>query len=250
MDTVMKIWDLLNPWAADQRPRHKTQEEPHPLPSQSPRLSEKNGLFTIKADLVSESIPGTLYWPVLYLRTSCAAVADYCLLGRRADARADENRSLDLPKDSLDHLEVCLRMQRCGAVNTTPKAGMHGEDSPNDLGKHLNLSRYVFGWPWGDLTGSTTDTPEPVWVYDLMSRPDEPELQDAVLRYGMEAHLRLDWLKGCATLSEYCARLEAHGATYYSDVRDSPEAAQLSMSYRPTSIEEACRKFGDHRSRR
>ena len=236
---------LFHPRASDESREHWTREEPRPIPPRSPRVYDADGFFTIKADLVSETIPHYPSWPILYLRTSCAAIAHYCLLGRRSEAYDNEDHSLSLRPDSPEHLEVCLRMHRCGAVKITPRSWMHGEDYNVDLAAYLRRSRYVFGWPGNDSSAAAGEAPEPVWVYDLNTRPEGMELQSMVLRlWGMESYMRLWWLKGSEMMGEYCDRLEAHGAVYYADVRDSLEAVELSMVDRPANIQDACRTLG------
>ena len=41
---------------------------------------------------------------------------------------------------------------------------------------------------------------------------------------------------GCSTMSDYCERLRIHGAVYYKDVRESPEAREMGLVTPPSRL--------------
>ena len=55
----------------------------------------------------------------------------------------------------------------------------------------------------------------------------------------MEAQLAFEGLGECTTMAQYCEQLELHGAVYYDDVRDSPEARELGQQKRAMKLEHA-----------
>jgi hypothetical protein len=60
-----------------------------------------------------------------------------------------------------------------------------------------------------------------------------------IVRFGgIEAHLGLEALAQCTTMSEYCGMLKLHGAIYYDEVKRSPEAQELALVSRPGYLED------------
>lgn len=127
-------------------------EDSYPSPSlkvlsapPSPRLVQTEPTFMIIASLYTTRTAADPA-PILYLNTKSIAIADYCLLGRlfAFTLGAVPPR---LVGESPEHIEVCLRMRRCGAVEISPPSWMYYEGCDLYLEAHLNNLQYVFGWP-------------------------------------------------------------------------------------------------------
>ena len=207
----------------------------------SPRLyqCERDGRITyaIEADLFPNRQDMTGSGPILYLNTSCVAIADYCLLGRRSEMFNDTN-SLQLDSGSPEHLEVCLRLRRCSAVKLCPKSWDFEHDCLISLESHVNKIRYLFGWPQIENANSSSDTPQPVWVYYITRRGGW--VRHGVIQYGgMEEQMELEILSGCSTMDEYCEKLMLRGAVFYADVRNCPEARHAGLVERAMSLDGA-----------
>ena len=198
-------------------------------------LQEHQKTFPISAQLSVDGNHGFRNDPILYLDTSCLAVADYCLMGRSShtsvapSVASDLESSLRLDPTGPEHFEACLRMKRCGAVRLTPTSWDWQGSCWTRLALHLWSCRYVFGWPPPAYNTSENRVVEPVWVYNIPQTSDVARTSDTIRHSGMEGLLGLDWLVGCSTMSDYCERLRIHGAVYYKDVRESPEAREMGL---------------------
>jgi hypothetical protein len=186
-------------------------------------------VVTIEADLDDQKY-ATDESTILFLVTTSVAVADYCLLGRR-DEIGSERGFLKLQLESPEHLEICLRLRRCGAVKVTPRPGLRESDCRIALEEHLNEAKYLFGWPPG------TTTHQSVWVYTI-PRTSHLVRTGVVMYGGVEAHLVIDELSNASTMTEYCDYLERHNAVYYDDIQQSPEAQSQSLVYRPKNLKD------------
>jgi hypothetical protein len=192
-------------------------------------LSSGTTIYTIEADLVKEH-NHSLETSMLFLITTCVAVVDYCLLNRREQTNP-ETQSLQLDLESSEYLEICFRLRRCGAAKVTPGLISREEDCQIALEERLNSSPYLFGWPTVDGLA------EPVWVYTI-SRTDS-FMPFGIVRFGgIEAHLGLEALAQCTTMSEYCDMLKLRGAIYYDKVKKSLEAQELALVSRPGYLED------------
>lgn len=211
------------PPANDDASSPQTQQ---PRRSQSPRWYETGSTFIIELSLSAHGQFDD--GPILYLCTSCVAIADYCLLGRRISTTPGARLSLHLDPGGIDHLEVWLRLRRCGAVRTVPQSWSHEDSCQIALEQHLNESRYLFGWPATESADASNTATQGVWVYHI-PRTSTLRRQEATRHGGMEAQLELEWLAECSTMTEYCEKLKAHGAVYYEDVQDSPEAREMGL---------------------
>lgn len=193
-----------------------------------------NGTFILTARLSLRD--HVVYHPnsMLFLQSTCYAIADYCLLGRHQEALENQG-SLWLDPNSPEHLEVCLRMKRCGAVRCSPKDVYWDEEARWDLMYQSRTLRFIFGWPTAECSNGRSI--QPVWVY-YITHTSHPLRQIEVLqKRGMEGLLGFEWLANCSTMSEYCERLRIRGAIFYKDVRDSPEAMAMGLVERPASID-------------
>ena len=203
----------------------------------TPRLYESNRTFPISAQLSFDGNHGQCNDPILFLETSCAAIADYCLLIRRSEL-TDSANPLSMNPSSAEHLEVCLRLKRCGAVRLTPAAWDVQSSCWFSLAEHLRKRRYLFGWPSVDHNVSNRVQAESVWVY-YIPRTHRPAASEEVIRYGgMERLFGFHWLEGSTNMHDYCERLKVHGAVFYRNVGNSPEASELGLVSRPTSLED------------
>jgi len=147
---------------------------------------------------------------------------------------------LHLDRNSAKHLEVCLRLRRCGAVKVDPiEAWCRTETCWSALERHLEGSRYIFGWPGAaKITDHDEPQKQPVWVLHIWRNPYHLPRQETLRSTGMEGHLGREWLIGCSTMEEYCERLKVRGAVYYSDVRKCPQARALGLVDRAARLED------------
>ncbi|KAK5174031.1 uncharacterized protein LTR77_001111 [Saxophila tyrrhenica] len=212
--------------------------EPSPVPVELvPRMWENERTFTLETPLSTSRPPTTDEGPMLYLQTSCAAIANYCFLGRRSTTSKDNDGRLRLYLDNDQYLEVCLRMRRCGAVRVNPKRYAHGECCDAALGNQLNRSRYIFGWPEStSLTSDDSFRKEPVWVSHIFRKAEALLPRQVYPWEGMEGFVGADWLARSPTMEEYCSRLQVHGGVYYSDVSKCPQARELGLCGRGVMV--------------
>ena len=109
------MWSFLGSvWPFDLGPLTPPIENMEQLQApRSPLLLQSHPTITFKGCLFAKrrAVEPT---PTLYLSTSCAAIVDYCLLGRSSEM-LNGKESLRLDPDSSEHLEVCVRMRRCNA---------------------------------------------------------------------------------------------------------------------------------------
>ena len=194
----------------------------------SPRLVGSEPTFIIEATLFTKrkvSEPA----PVLYLNTSSRAIADYCLLERLDDMMTSTNiGSCALHPESPKHLEVCLRMRRCGATKVFPQSWTYPEGCDIDLESYTNDVQHIFGWPPQSTQASSEEQPQAVWVLPILRKTDI-RTQERVRQGGIEASLGLEDLADCLNMTEYCDKLREYGATYYENVKDCPEASALGL---------------------
>lgn len=207
------------------------------MSARSLTLYESTRTFSIAAELAPVNDGGLRHGPILYIETSVLAVVEYCLLNQRS-RMLDNANPLRLDLRGEEHLEMCFRMRRCGAVKLNPVPWDEENSCRNALADQLYQTSYLFGWPTPSSNNSDGQQSEPVWVYYISPLGDSTPTSDAIRFHGMEALLGSYWLRDCSNIEEYCERLKIHGAVYYSDVRNSPEARQMGIIFRPTTLED------------
>jgi hypothetical protein len=192
------------------------------------QLNDGTWVFTIEADISSRS---ELYVnaKMLFLMTKCVAIVYYCLLNRRPNV-PNEASYFPLDFEKHEYLEVCLRLKRCGAAKVKGLRCRNEEGCEIVLEGHINQIQYLFGWP------ATNGPNEPVWVYYIVRTHLIP--QGRLLSGGIEAQLEWESLSDPKTMEEYCEKLNLSGAVYYRDVKNSPEAWQMGLVRRATSLSE------------
>jgi hypothetical protein len=211
------------------------------------RLYQSRHTYRISAQLSLDGALGRRNDPILYVETSCPAVADYCLLGRHSET-IDTDASLKTDLNSAEHLEACLRMRRCGAVSLVPVGPDWEGRCRISLATHVRKARYLFGWPPVDSLSTNGRPVEHVWVY-YISQPAGLPLNEEAIRFGgMEEYLGCDWLRECSTMNEYCERLRICGAVYYENVQDSPEAREMGLVARAGTVGEVIRQSNEVQS--
>ena len=197
-----------------------------PVPFSLPRLRLEDGIYRIWVE-------SDLNHNIVFIRTKCVAIVEYCVPGYTA--RLSKKAVLRPALTEEVTTELRLRMRRCGAVDLdlSHLAGWEiGGYCDAVLSASLHDCEYVLGWPMEQHCENGV-TKEPVWVGARSRCSRHQNKRDDACQECLSCEERdkqLDnELEAAKTMQQYCAILEAWGATYYGDERDSPEVRKTEL---------------------
>lgn len=172
----------------------------------------------------------------LYVKTRSPALVDYCIPDWRTLISNDRIARPENNPEDEDRL--CHLLRRCGGaeVDTTGQQWFTFESACDAaLEREQSTRKYVFGWPTpAPEPGAGAGIKEPVWVYKVPPKPynDDEEMLEWLSKVQageIEEGPDLEELGDCRNMAEYCGKLQAWGAKYYEDVKESAEAREAGL---------------------